>query len=80
MPRTTSTFTHFLDLGALGEADVEVKYSAYRPRRLTEDDYPEMELLSAVVRIGGLNIDILDDLSKSSLESLEEAAWEDEAD
>ena len=68
-------FDHSLDLGDIGEYDCEVEWSGYRPAVKAEDDYDEMEITKVVIKLNGSNLDVVNLLTDSATEALEDEAW-----
>ena len=65
-------FTTTLDLGELGQREVEVCWRGYKPERPTEDDKNEMEIVSArIIKPSGAAVDILGLLTRGAVYDLE---------
>ena len=65
-------FTTTLDLGELGQREVEVCWRGYKPERPTEDDKNEIEIVSVrIVKPSGAAVDILGLLTQEAIGMLE---------
>lgn len=79
--RYTAQFTNYIDLGELGEHLADVEASCYRPARVAEDDYPEVEITKCVITLAGVQVDIASILSDNLIDRLkfEASEWAAEA-